>query len=373
MDIAQWIATASTRIDVDALDATLADTRVVYLGESNHFVHEKVEFRLKFLDALAARGKLVIGEELGWCDGRCVAQHILAEDDAALFRAVTFGYQGHARKDRDDLPGGVFGRAPYPHESMCAEHRRFYDALRGLPNLTGYFGFDIDVPGGAYEDLPAMAGLARVDGETRLEEAGRLESLLPRLEDQSARQDLLSLIESLRYTDLVKDCETYEATRPAMAYREQTMKRRIDWQLQHLPNDTTLVLMAHAFHLAKRDANIEGQGVGPGGASVSSIGEHVARELRERPVSCWMLYGAGEDSQPLADLPRKANFPSDSLNRQLAAGLSAPAVLQVIPAVRRALSAVRVGHLYNLAPRVDLGAEADFLMFFPRVMPLRSA
>lgn len=346
--------------------------RVVFLGETNHFVHEKVDFRLEWLKELSARRPLVIGEELGWCDARRVADYILRRDDTALDRIATFGYEGYRRPDRDDTPKGIFGKSPYPYGLMRAEHQRFYEGLRELPGIVGYFGFDIDAPGGAYEDLPAIEGLARVPGETLINEADRLEALLPQFDDALAQEDLRSLIESLRYTDLVQYAETYEATRPAMAYREETMKRRVEWQLANLPEGALLVLMAHAFHLARRDAHIGKLGVGPGGDRVPSLGEHMARKEDDEVISIWMLYGEGEDAQPLADLPRRADYPTNTINRQLLARFSEPTVLTLDDRIRRQLADVPVGHMYNQVIPVDLGAEADAVMFFPHVAPLRN-
>jgi len=47
------------------IDAALANTRLVFLGETNHFIHEKTDFRLWWLHRLALRHRLVVGEELG--------------------------------------------------------------------------------------------------------------------------------------------------------------------------------------------------------------------------------------------------------------------------------------------------------------------
>lgn len=354
------------QIDPAWAAAQFDDRRVVFLGETNHFVHEKVEFRLAWLHALARRRPLVVGEELGWCDGRRVEDYILRGDDAALSRVATFGYTGHQRGDRDDSFHGVFGISPYPYAAMLAEHRRFYDALRATDGILGYFGFDMDSPGGAYDDLPATAGVSRVAGETISGEADRLEILLKDFDDSLARQDIAALIESLRYTAMVQFAADYEATRPAMAYREESMKRRVQWQLQRLPKDALLVLLGHAFHLAKSDAGIERRGVGPGGGTTSSLGDYITHTLGEHPGVVWMIYGGGEDCQPLADLPRVADFPEDSLNAVLRRRFRQPAVLPVTN------GEVRIGHLYNQVVAVDLGAEADFLSFYPEVIPLQT-
>lgn len=362
--------------------------RVVFLGETNHFVHQKVDFRTFWLSWLAGQRRLMIAEELGWSDGRRVASYLFQNDEAALDRVATFGYLGHLRDDRDDAPRGVFSQTDYPSELMKAEHTRFYRGLRELAalqgslkgSIKGLVGIDIDSPGGGYEDLAASAPellgrMDRVHGESLLEEAARLESLLAELGESNAlgREDLLCLVESLRYTDLVQQATDYEAVRPAMSYRESCMKRRVSVLLRDLPDDCTLVLMGHAFHLAKDDAGIEQQGVGPGGGLESSLGHAIVHELGEEPMAIWMLYGSGTDSQPLTDLPRKADYPADSINRRLASCSTRPVVLPVTNDVAPHLALTSVGHLYNLCVRVDLARQADAIMFFPEVTPLIAA
>ncbi len=382
-DIEAWAETRALDVATHPLgfDRLGPIPRVVFLGETNHFVHQKVDFRLFWLSWLGAHRRLVLAEELGWSDGRRVASYLFENDEAALDRVATFGYRGHQRDDRDDSPQGVFSQSDYPSDLMKAEHARFYRALRERPGLAdsifNFVGMDIDSPGGGYEDLsvsaPELMGrMNRVPGENRLEEAARLEALLPDLGESNAPgpEDLLCLIESLRYTDLVQQAVDYEAVRPAMSYRESCMKRRISLLLRDLPDDCTLVLMGHAFHLARDDAGIEQQGVGPGGDLESSLGHHIVHELDEKPMAMWMLYGAGTDSQPLSDLPRKADYPARSINRILANRIMRTCVLPITDDVAPHLASVSVGHLYNLCVRVDLPRQADAVMFFPEVTPL---
>ena len=51
------------------LDAQIAGSRLIVLGEPNHFIHEKVDIRLWWLGRMARRYPLVLLEELGWADG----------------------------------------------------------------------------------------------------------------------------------------------------------------------------------------------------------------------------------------------------------------------------------------------------------------
>ncbi|XOV82473.1 MAG: hypothetical protein ACFHXK_16630 [bacterium] len=371
------------------IDAKWGGVQLVFLGETNHFVHEKVDFRLWWLRRLAQGRRLVIGEELGWSDGRRIAAYLSDGDLSHLHAVATFGFKGHLRTDRNDSPTGVFADSlhRYPYALMGAEHTRFYQALRELQAVDDYFGFDVDSPpGGAYKDIerrrPALdqagmpedfwGGLQRVQGETLDEEVHRLRHLMgvfagaPGFE--LIREDLLSLTESLEYTALFKDATDYEATRPAMAFREQTMKRRLDDVLQHTDSNTLVVLMGHAFHLAKNDHLMLEQSIGPGGGEVSSLGHYLVQERGLEASSIWMVYAAGEDSQPICDLPRRADYPDHTINAALSV-YDFPIVLPV-DVNSPFMEPVSVGQMYNLVTQVHLPAQVDYVMYLPRVSPL---
>ncbi|HYL58199.1 MAG TPA: hypothetical protein VEU51_04970, partial [Candidatus Acidoferrales bacterium] len=70
-----------------ALDRSIAGKRVVYIGEPDHFIHEKYQYRLLMLRYLLARGWNRIGEELGVCDGHRIDQFFATGDAAHLDRA----------------------------------------------------------------------------------------------------------------------------------------------------------------------------------------------------------------------------------------------------------------------------------------------
>jgi hypothetical protein len=179
---------------------------------------------------------------------------------------------------------------------------------------------------------------------------------------------LRAMIETNAYTALAHPAQDFEALRPAMAYREEILKRRVDAVVAALARDEVLVLMAHAFHLAKDDRRIGRAGIGPGGDQVASLGHHLVQERGTAPFSAWLVYGEGEDSQPFPDLPKRASFPNDSLNRRLAAR----DVPLVVPVTRDAFAQdIGVGHLYNQVVPVHLPSEADAIFFVPRATPLR--
>lgn len=365
-------------LDPDDLDA--GDAEVLVLGEFNHFVHEKGDFRIAMTRQARRLGFGVWAEELGWSDGRRLARYFETRDEAVFDRLSLFGWRGEARVDRDDRPTGVFRASldTYPFDLMRAEQARFYRAL----TPEAFYGFDVAAGhDGGYADLfarleataaPAAwtAALARRPGETLQEEAARLSGLAaeaPAGLDRLARADLSALIDGLAYTALVKDAATYAETAPAMAFREDAMKRRLADIRALAPG--RLVLMGHALHLVRDDDAIIAPGiVGPGGQRTSSLGHHLGQERGLSMFIIWMIYGGGEDSQPLPDLPRRADFGPHTLNARLAARFDRPVLLdaRTAPDVP-----VRIAHMYNTEIETRLPGAVDALWFIPRVSPLR--
>lgn len=343
----------------------IAAAEVAFLGELNHFVHEKSDFRLDCARRLAALGVDAYAEELSWSDGTRIARYLRTGELSIFDRIALFGFTGDQRTDRDDRPAGIFRAAfdAYPHALMRAEHTRFYRALGALAPRA-FFGLDIDgASGDGYGDL---ADLARAPGETIAEEIARLSGLRP-LFSGRARASLDALIESLHYVALSKDAASYDALRPAMAYREDFMKRRFAEARAFSPGP--FALMAHAMHLAKNDNLIAGGvGVGPGGGQVCSLGHHIVQTLGLSAVSIWMIYGEGADSQPLPDLPRTARYPRDSLNARLARRFETPTLVLTEGAPD---APIAIGHMYNATFRTRLPGQVDALYFIPRATPMR--
>ena len=365
-------------------------SNLVALGELNHFVHEKTDFRLLFSRLLISLGWNVFVEELGLSDGLRIDRFLQTGDEAEFARLPSFGYTAHLRTDRNDRPGGILKTESYPTDAFVWEQKRFYRGLRDAAARQGnrlrLAGIDIDgLPGGSYEDIaqlvPAdratrhafMEALRRVPGESVAEERARLAVALlhlPRAWPSEIAESVRALSESLEYVALTYSAKTYDAVRPGMAFRENAMKRRFAAAKTRFEN-AKLVLMAHALHLAKDDAAVRGGGVGPGGGSVASLGHWLVNENKDNPFSIWMLYGAGEDSQPFETLPRTANFPPTTLNAMLARfgqnllffPADAPELFRP-PCV--------VGHMYNALFETSLLLQADAVVFFPLVTPLHT-
>ena len=376
---------------LDPLKQRLRSARLVMLSETNHFVHEKSDFRLLLSRVLMSEGWTCFLEELGHSDGFRVDRFLQSGDERELARLPSFGYIAHLRSDRDDRPGGILKSESYPTEAFLWEQKRFYRRLRSETVRRGaqvcLAGIDIDgLPGGSYEDIadlipataseshPFLEALHRVPNESAADEANRLRTALRLLPDDwpdEIAESLRALSESLEYIAMTYSAQSYDALRPGMAFRETAMKRRFKAAKAKFA-DAKIVLMAHALHLAKDDAAIKAGGVGPGGGQTSSLGHWLTQEEKEATFSIWMIYGVGEDSQPLANLPRKANFPPHSLNAMLSRHGKA---LLFFPADAPELfrPPCVVGHMYNALFETSLLLQADVVVFLPEVTPLRRA
>ncbi len=365
------------------LDGLLAAADLVLLGETDHFIHEKSDFRLFLCRYLLSRGLGSFAEELSWSDGLRVQRFLNGE--GTLDRLSLFGWTGDLRSDRDDRPTGIFRASfdVYPTALMAAEQTRFYEGLRtaagGAP--IAYHGFDIDgLPGGGYADVEAMlpahsqafrSRMTRVPGESVLAESERLAALAADAPSAEVEISLRAAAESLAYVDATYAAQTYEATAPGMAFREGCMKRRLA-DIFRLTERAPLVLMAHAFHLAKDDRLLgKAVGVGPGGGLECSLGHHLVQEQGLRAVSIWLVHGAGADSQPFPDLPRRFDYPRGSLNRRLAP-LGQPTLIPIAGAPRSLFDQpLGLGHMYNAVQPVTLAGQVDAILYLPRVTPMR--
>jgi erythromycin esterase-like protein len=409
--IVQWAQSAGVRLDwpsngrpdreLARLDDLLSGAQVVFLGETDHFTHEKSDFRLLVCRHLLELGWRTFAEELAWSDGRRLAGYLASGDERAFDRLSLFGWAEDARQDRDDRPTGLLRASfdAYPTELMRAEQTRFYRGLwaAGGAAALGYYGVDIDgLPGGGYADIAEtlapwsdhsrvrafVGALARRPGETAKAESARLAALTPAAERLAVEidpaleivaADLAALAESLAYVELTYGAPSYEALRPGMAYREGCMTRRFA-DVRRLTSRAPLVLMGHALHLAKDDRRLgAAPGVGPGGGQEPSLGHHIVQTLGLKAASIWLVHGAGEDSQPFPNLPRRFAYPKATLNARLSV-FGEPVLFPVTGAPDGLFaSPVGVGHMYNIVQPAVLDGLADWILFLPRVTPMRLA
>jgi len=385
--IARWAREHATHVsirdvesaahaDVEALawlDPLVLGKRFAFVGEGNHFVHEKLGYRLFVTRYLASRGFGVLLEELAWSDGIRIDRYLESGDSSWLDRVGTFGFEGDRRSDRDDRPTGYLaeGQKHYPTAAFAHEHRRLLRALREArangKRLVNH-GFDVDYePGAGYAHLPAELALcaARVPGESLEEEILRVTKLAEDVDTRTVR----SLRDGFRYVALTKDAKTLESLRPGMAFRESVMHEQVDDLVASHPPDARFIVFAHDLHLARDDSRVSsGAGVGPGGGRVDSIGTHVAKRHPGQVFALWMLDYEGRDSQPFVSLGNELRAARGTLNAALArAGESF-----FVPVSGPLAGRQRLSFMYGATADVELDAEADALYFARRVTPLEA-
>lgn len=162
LDSLEWSKTNPTAFAF--LDEALKGKRVVFLGETDHFVAERLEFRLLLIRELARRGFRRIGMEMGLSDGKRMDRFLETGDEKWLDRVALYGYRGDMRKDRkDEIAGWTDDSHPEFTRTVLDESKWFLRQLRkideqlpkGTPRLK-WFGYDLSFrPGGEDTRTPA--------------------------------------------------------------------------------------------------------------------------------------------------------------------------------------------------------------------------
>jgi erythromycin esterase-like protein len=377
------------------LDSSLAGKRFAYIGESDHFIHEKYAYRLLMLNYLASRGFTHLGEEFGASDGTRIDRLIATGDESQLERIAMFGYSGAIRTDRDDRPTGILRDSfdTYPVAQFTAEQKRFAHGLRRID--MRFFGFDIDaLPGGGYEDLaeilasmPADSAtntlrikLQRVDGETIKQEIARLDEALQLIDEDTRlsalRHSATCLRDSFDYVRITYPAKTFDALNPGMAFRERFMHRQVDHALAQMRANEKLALMSHNMHLCRAPEAVAGSdaAAGPGGKTAPALGAWLASRFPGEVFSVWMLIGRGIDSQPFPSLSNKIHEKPGTLNAIL--GEIGDCFLLQIDAfdsrARLLTRPIEIMHDANGGVRTVIAKQADAIFFVRDVTPLRS-
>jgi erythromycin esterase-like protein len=336
--------------DLSFLDTALEGKRIVYLGESDHWVNQKYDYRLILMHYLFTKGWRRIGMEMDFCDGKRIDRYLEAGDPSHLERVALYGYRGGWRKDRDDIPKGFPGMENLEfRKAFLNREYAFLKQLRSLneaapsgsPRLR-WFGFDVGlIPCVGYEDANAILArhadapviqevqkrIARVDGETRAEEAQRLDDLLGFIEKESSSitsilgenpaKDLVRTlrheVDYLLFADAAKEGPRTNEWIYGLIRREQRMVWLMDKILADLPADEKIILMGHNLHLSK---DSEGIKFGPTGSPAPgmwvSIGTYLEKRFPGEVYSMWMMYDHGRHGSIL--LPEGvAEVPSNPL------------------------------------------------------------
>lgn len=339
LDAESWFKTELT--DFTALDKALEGKRIVYLGEGDHWIHEKYDYRLLFIRYLFKKGWRHFGMEMGYSDGKRIDAYLETGDPAFLEQVALYGYKGDLRQDRDDRPRGFAGMDnPMFRKTFLNEERRFLAELRKLNESVPpgqqrikWFGFDVDIfPGGGQVDAlrlledrssePVVAEilqrLKRVQGESRIEEAQRIQNLLEFIETRECRlKDVLGftrlrdlkctlrcLAKSLLFSEAAKNGPTTAEWMHGLIKREETMYRFMDDFLHCLSSSDKIILMGHNLHFSKNSEKISFGPIGiPAPAMWQSIGTYLSRKMPAEIYAIWMTYDHGRHASILLPEP----------------------------------------------------------------------
>lgn len=338
-DLATWAARAAVPVDgwpqptLDAritaqLDAWLAGKRVVFIGEPDHYIHEKYTFRLLLIQYLLERGFHTIAMEMGRSDGARVNAYLQSGDLSHLARVGLYGYDGATRQDRSDAAVGMMAQV---RENLAAgrtnfysEEQRFFRELRRFASAAQvenlqWVGIDVDTyPGGGYEDLSDLlsaveapitqqlqAKLKRVAGESLAQEVARLDKVHGWMRDHHAQlaavlggtqaRQAVNSVQAMADSFRFRLQQRQDGLLAAFRARERVMFRQFDELLADLGPDGKLIVMGHNMHLSK---NYRWLSFGEGSQTAQmwpSIGAHIADSLPGEVFAFWMLYDQGQN------------------------------------------------------------------------------
>lgn len=362
--------------DLSFLDDALQGKRIVYLGEADHYVHEKYDYRLILIRYLFERGWRHIGNEMGRSDGKRIDQFIATGDPSHLDRVAIYGYRGALRSDRNDYAKGIariaLAKSKEWREALFAEERWFAHQLRNLsetrvhgsPRIE-FFGFDYDpLAGGGYEDAEAVLApykadstiaqirkrLARVKNESIDDEIARLNRVVDYI--QSKRSSLQHLMGADHYNELLNSLlclrdsfrvvkvNGYDVTPSvrieALKDRERSMFRQVKEKISKLKPEEKIILMGHNTHLSKDYTTLRFGPMNASNPSWPTIGTFVAKLLPGQVYSIWMLYDHGRHSDlfcPEESCPVESN--KDRVEYLLSQASARVFLLPLFPSDRR--------------------------------------
>jgi erythromycin esterase-like protein len=266
-----------------------------------------------------------------------------------------------------------------------------------------YFGFDIDALAGCgYQDLIELLGsmqdqpviahiinlLHRCPGETIEAEIARLGRVMASIDaDTSALRSLLgdtrcgelhewalTLRDSLEFVRVANPAKDYKTLSMALAAREETLLRHVEFILEQMGSNGKLVLMGHNRHLAKDFGGIKNPGgAPPGGNRVPSLGTSLNHLLPGQVFSIWSLYDHGLSSQPYASLSHRYRSAPGSLNALLAevGSVCLLPTTSTDPRAHLLTQELDIVGIYNQVFRTAITKQADAVFFLPEVSPLQ--
>ncbi|AGC46864.1 hypothetical protein MYSTI_05587 [Myxococcus stipitatus DSM 14675] len=312
--------------------------RVLALGEGDHFVAEKYEYRLAFLRLLVQHhGVRHVALEMGASDAGRIDRYLETGDERWLHRVVLHGYAGEDDDERRELAPVTRGDRRPPDDAWAEAERSFFRKLRELGLAQGarlhVAGFDFDAaPGGGYADArrslescadtPAVRAL-RVQltpprNTTPTLEVSRLDQLITQLTTERTRLDAdcgATQVDAARAAldQLASSYRTFFEWRASQAdtsaqgplrmrrmfdERESQMHARYRRWAQSLPVDARVVLLGHDMHVA-RDSEVLRYGRAPHDLPMwRSLGTRIEQDHPGSLWVCWLLYGEGTRYMP---------------------------------------------------------------------------
>lgn len=379
-------------------DQLLAGKRVVYLGEGDHFVHEKWDYRIGMTRDLVKRGFVELGFEMGRSDGAKLNRYVQTGDTRWLDQMCLYNSSVCERAERP------FERRPSTPtwSGFICEERRFARSLRELRE-AGYpitvFGFDKDAfPGGAYQDIDQLLTpfkgeavttfrerLKRVPNETLEAEIERLTGVAKLLEDAAFAAKLPSGLDRAELLDSVLTLRgAFEFDRDTVEYKDviraegafERREREIMWRemsrrLKETPTDRRFILYGHNLHLAKDSDSLQFAPI-----EVKQrypvwrvIGDYVADSLPGQVYSIWFTYQGGQRMEERSRTPVGVKAPGNRLEAALAkVGERYVVTLPAGSIAAKQLSSVPVNFNVNGGTASGLiGRQVDALAFVREV------
>ncbi|UCD76008.1 MAG: erythromycin esterase family protein [Phycisphaerales bacterium] len=393
------------------LDEALEGKRIVYLGEADHYVHEKWDYQMILIRYLVEHGWRTIGMEMGYGDCKKINRYIETGDESRLADVGWKALAACGRADRDDRIT-MFSAAENEEfiSLFQGEMRWLLDQLRiindelppGEPRVR-WFGFDVtSFPWCGYQDVtglleghesdPLIAELLKrlelCDGETRLGEAqrlhdaagfvseneGRLKGILGSADTRELKRVVSNLADSYEFLDAAVAGGGSPKWLPALSRREESMGRLMSDLLDDTLKGEKIIMIGHILHLCKDSDTVCLGPVGSGYPGMwLSIGTQLQRKLPGEVYSIWFTYDHGRHGnitlpEGFEDVPSNpARFES-----LLARACDGPCMLP--------LNGVGAGSAYLDEPRNFLQngstasgmikRQADAIFFIPEVTGL---
>ncbi len=387
------------------LDKDIEGKRVVYLGEPDHYIHEKYYFQLYLIRYLFEHGFRHVGYEMGIFGGRMIDAYMEEGDPSRLDLATLFGDKRYRRDDRDDTPRGFpAARNPLYRKSHISELEWFLGEVRKLNETLEpgeerlhWFGFDVDILSGlGYKDIrerlsdhsthpeiqEILQKIELVKEESVLEEAARIGDALAYVDETREAvtslmghrdftlfyRDLQSLEDGLIFLEAFKNAPSPEWT-PALHERERVIFRQMDELLEELGPDDKMILIGHNMHLSKdyRKARMGSISMWP------SLGTHMVRRLPGKIYSIWMLYDYGRhgDAQNAAFFEDVPSDPRRIERLFTKAGLRFILPLHSQDPREQYLDADRGFVVNGNLGQGNIKSQADAVFFVSEVTPIR--